>query len=141
MEKGKICYTCIRPKDQCSTKKCTLDTKTPETLKCQGCAPWAQANKLAPLNILFCRKREHASLRASFPEMKKDLEKYLGKLGGTVVDSSIKFAANYTYQVFSMDPGANALGWVQEDFADKPAPTIDSETGKNMQISPELIIP
>ena len=141
MERGKICYTCIRPKDQCSTKKCTLDTKTPETLKCQGCAPWAQANKLAPLNILFCRKREHASLRASFPEMKKDLEKYLGKLGGTVVDSSIKFAANYTYQVFSMDPGANALGWVQEDFADKPAPTIDSETGKNMQVSPELIIP
>ena len=64
--------------------------------------------------------------------MKKDLEKYIGKLGTTVIESSIKLAANYTYQVFSLNPGsatsANALGWVQ----DKPAPTIDSETGQKV---------
>ena len=141
MEKGKVCYTCLKPKDVCSTKRCGFDTKIPDTLKCQGCAPWALANKLAPLSILFCRKREHANLRAPFSDMKKDLEKYLGKLGTTVVDSSIKFAANYTYQVFSMDPGANALGWVQEDFIGKPAPSIDSETGENIQVPSELIVP
>ncbi len=141
MEKGKVCYTCLKPKDVCSTKRCGLDTKIPDTLKCQGCAPWALANKLAPLSILFCRKREHANLRAPFSDMKRDLEKYLGKLGTTVVDSSIKFAANYTYQVFSMDPGANALGWVQEDFIGKPAPSIDSETGENIQVPSELIVP
>ena len=141
MEKGKICYSCLKPKDQCSTKKCSFESKIPETLKCQGCAPWAQANRLAPLSILFCRRREHANLRASFPDMKNDLEKYLGKLGTTVVDSSIKFAANYTFQVFSMDPGANALGWSQREFIDKPAPTIDSETGRNLQVPSDLIIP
>ena len=141
MDKGKICYTCISPKDQCSSKRCGFESRVPESLKCQGCAPWAKANQLGPLNILFCRKREHANQRAPFQEMKKDMEKYLGKLGSTVVDSSIKFAANYTYQVFSMDPGANALGWVQEDFADKPAPSIDSETGKNIQVPKENIVP
>ena len=113
MEKGKVCYTCLKPKDVCSTKRCGFDTKVPNTLKCQGFASWALANKLAPLSIWFCRKREHANLHAPFSEMKRDLERCLGKLGTTVVDSSIKFAANYTYQVFSMDPGVNAFHQVR----------------------------
>ena len=74
--------------------------------------------------------------------MKKDLEKYIGKLGTTVVDSSIKFFLNYAYQVFSLSPGdVNVLGWAQEDFKDKPAPSINSETGKIVEVVPELIIP
>lgn len=55
--------------------------------------------------------------------MKKDL--YKGKLVTTVVDSTIKFAANYTYQVDSLYPSStNALGWVQDNFKDKPPPSI-----------------
>ena len=74
--------------------------------------------------------------------MKKDLEKYIGKLGTTVVDSSIKYLANYMYQVFSLSPGdGNVLGLVQEDFKNKPAPSINSETGKLMEVLQESIIP
>ena len=63
-------------------------------------------------------------------------------MGTTVTDSSIKFAANYTYQVFSLNPGGtNALGWVQEDFKDKPAPSINSETGKIVKVPSRSIIP
>ena len=81
-------------------------------------------------------------LRAPFSDMKKDLEKYIGKLGTTVVDSSIKFSANYTYQAFLLSPGGiNALGWAQEDFKDKPAPSINSETGEIVEVQSELIIP
>ena len=77
-------------------------------------------------------------MRASFSDMKK----YIGVLGTAVEDSSIKFAANYTCQAFSLSPGgANALGWVQEDFIDKPAPSIDSETGEAVQVSSDAIIP
>ena len=77
-------------------------------------------------------------MRASFSDMKK----YIGVLGTAVEDSSIKFAANYTCQAFSLSPGgANALGWVQEDFIDKPAPSIDSETGEAVQVSSESIVP
>ena len=135
MEKGKICYACLQPNDVCVTKRCKFENKVPETLKCHGCAPWALSKDLAPFSILFCRNKEHAQLRAPFPEMKKDLEKYIGKLGATVVDSSIKYSANYTYQVFSLSPGdGNVLGWVQEDFKNKPAPSINSETGKVMEV-------
>ena len=120
MDKGKLCYACLLPKDVCTIRKCKFEGKVPETLKCQGCAPWARSKDLAPFSILFCRNKEHAQLRAPFPDMKKDLEKYIGKLGTTVVDSSIKFSANYTYQAFSLSPGGvNVLGWAQEDFKDK----------------------
>ena len=57
-----------------------------------------------------------------------------------IVDASIKFAVNYTFQVFSMAPGANALGWNQNKFENVPAPSIDSETGRINSVSPEKII-
>ena len=72
--------------------------------------------------------------------MRRDLEQYLGKLGTMIVDASIKFAVNYTYQVFSMGPGANALGWDQKKYENITAPSIDSETGRMDTISPEKII-
>ena len=90
--------------------------------------------------MFFCRKKEHATLRAPYTEMKKDLEQYLGKLGTMIVDSSIKFAVNYTYQVFTMGPGANALGWHQKKLENMPAPSIESETGKINTVAPEKII-
>ena len=142
MDKGKLCYACLLPKDVCTVRKCKFEAKVPETLKCQGCAPWACSKDLAPFKILFCRNKEHAQLRAPYSDMKKDLEKYIGKLGTTVVDSSIKFSANYTYQAFSLSPGGvNALGWTQEDFKDKPAPSINSETGEIVEVKSELIVP
>ena len=142
MDKGKLCYTCFSPKDVCVSRKCELSEKVPETLKCQGCAPWARFKGLAPLSILFCRMKAHSKMRASFLEMKRDLEKYIGVLATAVGDSSIKFLANYTCQAFSLCPGgANALGWAQEDFIDKPALSIDSETGVAVQVPPISIIP
>ena len=141
MEKGKICYACLAPKDVCVNRRCSFEAKVPESLKCQGCASWAQSKNLAPLSVLFCRRKEHAELRSPFPELKKDLESYIGKLGTMIVDSSVRFAANYTYQVFSMGPGVSAVGWDQEQFKDKPAPSVDSETGRICMVNPEKIIP
>ena len=140
MEKGRICYSCMAPKDVCVNRRCSFEAKIPESLKCQGCAVWAQPKNLAPLSVFFCREKEHATLRAPFNEMKKDLEQYLGKLGTMIVDASIKFAVNYTFQVFSMGPGANALGWDQKKYENIPAPSIDSETGRMDTVSPERII-
>ena len=43
MDKGKLCYACLAPKDVCTTRNCNFEDKIPETLKCQGCAPWAHS--------------------------------------------------------------------------------------------------
>ena len=53
MEKGKICYACLAPKDVCINRRCSFEAKVPESLKCQGCASWAQPKNLAPLSVLF----------------------------------------------------------------------------------------
>ena len=54
MDKGKLCYACLAPKDVCTGRKCNFEDKAPETLKCQGCVPNAQSKNLAPFSILFC---------------------------------------------------------------------------------------
>ena len=44
--------------------------------------------------------------------------------------------------MFSLSPGdGNVLGWVQEDFKNNPAPSINSETGKVMEVLQESVIP
>ena len=75
MDKGKLCYACLSPKDVWTTRKCKFEEKIPKTLKCQGCTLWAHSKNLAPFSILFCRNKDHAQLRAPFSDMKKDLEK------------------------------------------------------------------
>ena len=141
IEKGKICYSCLAPKDVCIPRRCSHKTKVPETLKCHGCAPWATSKNLVPFNILFCRNKEHASLRADFKEIKKGLEKYLSKLGKSVADASIKFSVNYNNQVCAArPPSAKRLGWNADEFKDKPAPSINSETGeKVLEIENDII--
>ena len=140
MEKGRICYSCLAPKDVFVNRRCSFGAKIPESLKCQGCAFCVQPKNLATLSVLFCRRKEHAELRAPFAEMRKDIEQYLRKLGTMIVDSSIRFAANYTHQVISMGPGVNAVGWDQKKFEDKPAPINDSETGKFNAVDSKKIV-
>ena len=142
MDKGKLCYSCLYPKDVCSTRRCSREILVPETLKCHGCVPWATSKNLAPFSILFCRNKEHANLRADFKEIKKDLEKYMGKLGTAVADASIKFSVNYASQVHAAGPlSSHGLGWDLEKFKNKPAPTINSETGEKVSNTEEGIIP
>ena len=57
MDEGKFCYAYLLPKDVCVTKRCKFEAKVPETLKCQGCAPWSRSKDLAPFSILFCRNK------------------------------------------------------------------------------------
>ena len=142
MDKGKVCYCCLLPKNVCIPKKCTNEAGVPNSLKCQECKTWADGMGLAPLSVLFCRKKEHANSRVAFSIIKKDLETYIGKFGTSVVDSSIKFAVNYTYQVHSMIPSsANALACSKDVSKLGPAPTIDSETGMRIKVSSANIVP
>ena len=33
MEKGRICYSCLAPKDVCVNRQCSIEGKVPESLK------------------------------------------------------------------------------------------------------------
>ena len=78
LEKGRMCFSCLKPKGACKARKCTNYTKVPIILKCTLCALWAEPKGLAPFSIFFCKRKEHGDSRASSSELKSALDKYLG---------------------------------------------------------------
>ena len=81
--RGRICYTCLKPKGAngvCKTRRCTEEKTIPQVLLCAACTPWAAAKGWASFSILMCRKQEHGKDRPKPAEIRKVLEKYLGKI-------------------------------------------------------------
>ena len=90
-----MCYTCLKPKNVCKSRKCDNIASVPEILKCAICTTWAESKGLAPFSIFFCKNKFHSSSRAPLPDLKTELEKYIGKLETTVVDAKIRFSVNF----------------------------------------------
>ena len=62
--------------------------------------------------------------------MKRELEKYIGKLGTTIVDSNIQYAVNFMFQTLdTKDSKESSLDSSRGINILPPAPTIDSKTG------------
>ena len=75
--RGRICYTCLKPKGPnavCKTRLCTEEKSVPQALLCAACTPWATAKGWAAFSILMCRKSEHGKDRAKPVEIRKFLE-------------------------------------------------------------------
>ena len=56
----------------------------------------------ASLSILMCRKQEHGKDRPKPAEVRKFLEKYLGKIDTAIADNKLSYAVNFNYQAFSV---------------------------------------
>ena len=66
----------------------------------------------------------------------------MGKLGTTIVDTSIIYAVNFMHQIRSLEPiTANAVGRIHEINLEVPSPTIDLETGERVDCNKDQIIP
>ena len=112
----------------------------PEVLKCAICASWAVSKGLTPFSIFFCKLKEHGDSRAPLAELKKELEKYFGKLETTIVDSNIRFAVNFMFQNLGIkDSLENFLESCHGINILPSAPTIDSETGLQVLCQEENI--
>ena len=81
IEKGRMCYSCLKPKNICKGQNCTNVSSVPEVLS---------QNSHALFSIFFCKQKQHDDSRAQLTDLRKKLEKYIGKLGSTVVDSKIQ---------------------------------------------------
>ena len=60
-------------------------------------------------------------------DLRKELEKYIGKLGSTVADSKIQFSVNYMFQKMKKTKKTKST---QDKVFLLPALTFDSETGE-----------
>ena len=134
IERRRVCYTCMKPRDVCKGPKCSNYKKVPEILLCSGCADVADKRGWAPLNILYCRKADHKELRAPIAEIKRAWEKYLGKFECRTPEPNIKITVGITYQAHNVvqkrKPGTVCN-----------APCIDSSSGAKVAPSSGKIIP
>ena len=86
----------------------------------------------------FYSVNERNTERVPLAELKKELEKYIGKLGTTIVDSCIQVAVNFMFQTSGTKESS-------ESFCESshganifpPAPTFDSGTGLQVQCQEE----
>ena len=76
-------------------RKCLNSESVPQVLKCAVCA---ESKGSSPFSVFFCKQKHHGDLRAQVSDLKKELEKYIGKLGTAVVDSKIQLSVNYIFQ-------------------------------------------
>ena len=65
LEKGRLCFSCLKPKTICKGRKCNHVSSVPEVLKCAICASWAESKGLAPFSIFFCKQKLHGDSRSS----------------------------------------------------------------------------
>ena len=134
IERRKVCWTCMKPKDVCVGPKCTHYKKVPEILLCSGCAEFAETKGWAPMNIVYCKRMEHRGLRAPLEDIKKAWEKYLGKFECKTADPNIKITVNFTYQ-------AHNVSCNRKRTNPGLAPCIDSSSGAKVALIDDMIIP
>ena len=97
---------------------------------------------MAHFSIFFCKQKEHRDSRAPLADLKSALEKYIGKLGTAIVDSSIQFAVNFMFQTTIISDGSERSADSSHGMKFFPtAPAIDSETGHQVLCQDENICP
>ena len=137
-----MCYSCLKPKNICKERKCSNVSSVPEVLKCTTFALWAESKGLAPFSIFFCKQKQHGNSKAQLTDLWKELEKYIGKLGSTVVDSKIQFSVNFMFRKAKKVKSTNCIDSGLDTGTLSPAPTLDSKTGAeisdaNLNVYPE----
>ena len=134
IEKKKVCWTCMKPKDVCIGPTCTQVKKVPEVLICTGCTDYAAQKGWGPFNIVYCRKNDHKELRAPIGEIKKAWEKYFGKFECKTADQNIKVNVNFMFQVHNVSSRSRRT-------PPASAPTINSSSGAKVAPRMGQIIP
>ena len=102
-------------------------------LLCSACTPWVTDKGWASFSILMCRKQESGQDQPKSAEVRKFLEKYLEKINTAIADTSLSYAVNFNYQVFSVcnlpiPPSTST-------------PKFDSELGIEIDTATVMIIP
>ena len=138
IDKGKICYTCCKPKFICKGRKCNFVGSIPEVLLCQGCKGFAQYKQWSPFHVFMCRKPKHAETRAPINEIHSQCENYFGTFSKDVDQLNFKSAVNFMFQVYSVNPVVRSNLEKPEEIK---TPSVHTQTGEIVQIPNSDIIP
>ena len=102
------------------------DSRVSETIKCQGCIPFAKSKNTAPLSVFFCKNPDHNSFRPNAETLFKELKKYLKVMSNTIDKNTIVFANISQVQTV---PQEIATSKSKEPSPYSKVPWIDTRTG------------
>ena len=74
----------------------------------------------------FCKHKQHGDSRAQLADLRKELEKYIGKLGSTVVDMKIQFSINFMFRRMKKKKDGSKKDFSLDKDSLPPASTFDS---------------
>ena len=94
-----------------------------------GMCSWAESKGLAPLSVLFCAKKAHGDARAPLNILNSALEKYIGKLETSIIDSSIRLLVSFMQEKPSVTEADTSTGSAHGSKVFPQAQIIDSGTG------------
>ena len=57
LKKGRMCFSCLKPRGVCKLRKCVNHPKVSKALKCTQCASWRESKGLARIAFSFVNKR------------------------------------------------------------------------------------
>ena len=87
----RLCWSCLKPHSVCN-RRCIQDSRVSDTIKCQGCVPFAKGKNTAPLSVFFCKNPDHNPSRPDAETLFKELKKYLKVMSNSVDKDTIVFA-------------------------------------------------
>ena len=87
----RLCWSCLKPHSVCN-RRCGQDSRVCDTIKCQGCIPFAKEKGTAPLSVFFCKNPDHNSYRPDAETLFKELKKYLKVMSNTIDKNTLVFA-------------------------------------------------
>ena len=121
----RLCWSCLKPHSVCN-RRCGQDSRVCDTIKCQGCTPFAKEKNTAPLSVFFCKNPDHNSYRPDAETLFKELKKYLKVMSNTIDKNTIVFANVSQVQTF---PRETASSKSKEPSPYSKVPWIDTRTG------------
>ena len=90
---------------------------------------------LALFSIFFCKQKQHGDSRAQLSDIRKELEKYIGKIESTIMDSKIQLSVNVIFRRNRKNKKRRIARWRNSNLDVgilPPAPAYDSETGEKL---------
>ena len=90
--------------------------------------------RIKGLSIRFCKQKNRADSRAPPSDIRKELDKYIGKLEPNILDSKVKVSVNMVVKKNKKNKRRRDATRrnINTDLSNlPPAPIFDSETGEN----------
>ena len=69
IDKGRMCFSCLKSKTVCKSRKCINHPNVPKVFKYALCTLWTESKGLALFSIFFWKRKEHGDSRAPLAEL------------------------------------------------------------------------